>query len=153
MPGLLLILLTIYSGSACQSNDLYLIADKNTFEDSSYPKQTSVEYEERTITYICFTSRKVNLFGSYCFTSHDEKAEKIGDLSGLKGEVWGQSNLDEFLFVHLLEDGQENKFVDPTLNMSTCAGLLNQYHNVFILVKDDEYYYKYQVVSCTSVQE
>ncbi|MEQ8580301.1 MAG: hypothetical protein RIC30_04540 [Marinoscillum sp.] len=153
MPVKLLILLAMYSASACQSNDLYLIADENTLEDSSYPKQTSVEYEERNITYICFTSRKVNLFGPYCFTSHDERAEKIGDLSGLEGEIWDQHNLDEFLFEYLLDNGQENKLVDPTVNSSTCAGLLNQYQNVFLLVKAEEYYYKYQVVSCTSVQE
>ncbi|MEQ8580297.1 MAG: hypothetical protein RIC30_04520 [Marinoscillum sp.] len=139
MPVKLLILLAIYSASACQSNDLYIIVDTSNQIKQSYPKVYQGNYKDQYTTWACFLSDEVELFSPYCFTSHDEKAEKIGNLSGLKGEAWNQNEFDQFLARSFLSGGKDTQLVNPANEtLASCTGLLDGYNKVFMLIKKRE---------------
>lgn len=145
------VVLSLLLISNCDYSDLYIIVDLEDKVNQVYPEVYTLR---DTVYHACFLSRKVRLWSPYCFSTDQKRSELVNELKEIQGEIWNQDRLDDFLVEALLKNGRENRFVNVTENdLPGCAGLLEKYSNVYLLIKKEDFYEKVKVTNCTSFEE
>ncbi|WP_148230041.1 hypothetical protein [Marivirga tractuosa] len=117
-----------------KEKSLFIIADKNESSVKYFPK--ILRYENEQIADVCFETKDVFLFSSFCFKIEAESNIEILDLNSVEGDIWHFEDFNKYV----IEYFDEEKY--------SCETMFENYKNIFILIPKGEKYEMAKVEKC-----